>query len=407
MNQVTLSKVIGESGIFIDGDWIESKDQDVNGDVRLIQLADVGDGFFINKSHRFLTSEKAKELKCTYLKEDDLLIARMPDPLGRACVFPGLETQAVTVVDVCIVRPDPRIADINWLKFLINSPLFRNNIRQYIKGTTRQRISRGNLEKIRFHLPPLPDQLHIASLLGKAETLISQRKESIRLLNEFLKSTFLEMFGDLSSNNYKSYQINELKSGGNGTFSNGPFGSDLLTSELTDNGVPVIYVRDIKNGNFIWKSHVYVTETKADYLINCQVISDDVIIAKVGDPPGSSAVYPKGLGRSIITQDVIRLRLNQEVAHPIYFSHFLNSDFGVHLMKKIIIKGTRMRFALGSFKKLSINIPPITSQTQFAQIVEKAEALKVQYQQSLQELENLYGSLSQRAFRGELMKNKI
>ncbi|MCF8266571.1 MAG: hypothetical protein K9I69_00725 [Ignavibacteriales bacterium] len=53
-------------------------------------------------------------------------------------------------------------------------------------------------------------------------------------------------------------------------------------------------------------------------------------------------------------------------------------------------------------KQFRVYNPPIELQNQFAQIIEKTEALKTQYQQSLQELENLYGSLSQNAFRGEL-----
>ena len=78
--------LISGRGVFSDGDWVESKDQDPNGDVRLIQLADVGVGEFRNRSNRFLTSTKAKELNCTYLEPQDVLVARMPDPLGP-CVY--------------------------------------------------------------------------------------------------------------------------------------------------------------------------------------------------------------------------------------------------------------------------------------------------------------------------------
>ena len=84
----SIDDLVGSQGLFRDGDWVESKDQDPNGDVRLIQLADIGDGEFRNKSARFLTVAKAAELGCSYLREGDLLIARMPDPLGRACLFP-------------------------------------------------------------------------------------------------------------------------------------------------------------------------------------------------------------------------------------------------------------------------------------------------------------------------------
>ncbi len=83
-----LGKLIAPNGIFTDGDWVESKDQDPNGEVRLIQLADIADSRFADKSSRFLTRQRADELNCTFLKNGDLMIARMPDPLGRCCIFP-------------------------------------------------------------------------------------------------------------------------------------------------------------------------------------------------------------------------------------------------------------------------------------------------------------------------------
>ncbi|ANO14592.1 hypothetical protein BAB77_12585 [Mycobacteroides abscessus] len=102
-DEVALADLLSD-GLFVDGDWVESKDQDPDGDVRLIQLADVGDGVFRDRSSRFLTSEKAKELRCTFLEPGDVLVARMPEPLGRACIFPGVGQPAVTAVDVCIIR---------------------------------------------------------------------------------------------------------------------------------------------------------------------------------------------------------------------------------------------------------------------------------------------------------------
>ena len=79
--------MIATDGLFNDGDWVETKDQDPDGDVRLIQLADIGDGVFRNRSQRFLTSDKAAELGCTFLERGDLLIARMPKPLVRLYPF--------------------------------------------------------------------------------------------------------------------------------------------------------------------------------------------------------------------------------------------------------------------------------------------------------------------------------
>ena len=171
-------------GLFIDGDWVETKDQDPDGEVRLIQLADVGDGVFRDRSSRFLTMQKAKELRCTFLKPGDVLVARMPEPLGRACIFPGLNQQAVTVVDVCILRPNPSRAREDWLSYAINSPEFRASMQQYVRGTTRQRISRTNLGTLEVCVPELEAQANLASLLDEAALLRQSAKSHLGAANK-------------------------------------------------------------------------------------------------------------------------------------------------------------------------------------------------------------------------------
>ncbi len=148
-------------GLFCDGDWVESKDQDPDGDVRLIQLADVGDGAYRDRSARFLTSSRAQELGCTFLQPGDVLIARMPDPLGRACLFPGDSKASVTVVDVCVVRPSAGGVSPRWLMYTVNAPQARRAMVPFEMGTTRKRISRKNLARIPLPVPPLAEQERI------------------------------------------------------------------------------------------------------------------------------------------------------------------------------------------------------------------------------------------------------
>jgi type I restriction enzyme S subunit len=175
---LTLRKITGKVGLLTDGDWVESKDQDPNGSVRLVQLADIGDGCFLDKSERFMTEEKANELKCTYLERGDILIARMPNPIGRACLFPGLEMRAVTAVDVCIVRTDEQ-TDRRWLVYAINSFPFRKEVLRRASGSTRTRISRRNLERISLFSPPLPEQRKIADILGTWDEAIALTERRI------------------------------------------------------------------------------------------------------------------------------------------------------------------------------------------------------------------------------------
>lgn len=183
--RATLPELISSGGVFVDGDWVESKDQDPDGDVRLIQLADVGDGRYVNKSSRFLTSERAGELGCTFLEPGDLLIARMPEPLGRACLFPGDSRKAVTVVDVCVVRGDEEDFDSKWLMHFVNAAPFREGIYALQSGSTRKRISRGNLATLRLPVPPRREQGRIANMVdellsdldvGEAELKAAQKK---------------------------------------------------------------------------------------------------------------------------------------------------------------------------------------------------------------------------------------
>ena len=150
-----IPELITHEGVFIDGDWVESKDQDPEGNVRLIQLADIGDGFYVNKSNRFLNRATAVQLGCTFLEKGDVLVARMPDPLGRACIFPGDKKLAVTVVDVCVVRGKNEHFDQKWLMYFINTPKFRERINELQSGSTRKRISRGNLSTLQL---PIPDR---------------------------------------------------------------------------------------------------------------------------------------------------------------------------------------------------------------------------------------------------------
>ncbi|MGH2362052.1 MAG: restriction endonuclease subunit S [bacterium] len=176
----TLPELIGRDGVFSDGDWVESKDQDPEGDVRLIQLADVGEGVFRDRSSRFLTSLKAGELNCTFLRPGDVLVARMPDPLGRACIFPGAPTKSVTAVDVCIVRPGSESVEPRWLMWTINAPQLRQAIAELQSGTTRGRISRKNLGTVALPIPPLAEQRRIVAAIEEQFPRIEAGVEALQ-----------------------------------------------------------------------------------------------------------------------------------------------------------------------------------------------------------------------------------
>lgn len=184
----TIAELIGPSGVFSDGDWVESKDQDPSGGVRLIQLADIGVGTYRNRSNRFLQSERAKALRCTYLRQDDILIARMPDPLGRACLFPGDAKPSITAVDVAIARVDPSRTHSGWLMWAINAPRVRAAIAALAKGTTRKRISRKNLAQLSIPVPPRQEQERIAAAIEEELSRIQVGEQHIERMRRGYRS---------------------------------------------------------------------------------------------------------------------------------------------------------------------------------------------------------------------------
>jgi type I restriction enzyme, S subunit len=177
-----VEEIAGADGLVSDGDWIESKDQDASGGVRLTQLADVGEGDFRNRSARYMTIETAHRLNCTFLEPGDVLIARMPDPIGRACIFPDIAQPAVTAVDVMIWRTDNQLGTAEWFVRCINSPSVRSIMASQAGGTTRQRIAGGQVKQMVLPVPPLAEQRRIVAKLDVlTERLARARSELDRL----------------------------------------------------------------------------------------------------------------------------------------------------------------------------------------------------------------------------------
>lgn len=171
---------IAKGGLFSDGDWIETKDQDPHGSVRLTQLADVGVGEFRNRSARFLREDQAEALRCTFLEEDDILIARMPDPIGRACLSPRGLGRAVTAVDVAILRVSNPNIEPRYVMWAINNPAFQESVVRLQSGTTRKRISRKNLATLAIPTPDISEQRRIVDILEDHLSRLDAAQKSMR-----------------------------------------------------------------------------------------------------------------------------------------------------------------------------------------------------------------------------------
>lgn len=391
----TLPELIGDEGVYVDGDWVETIDQDRNGEVRLIQLADIGEGEFIDKSARFLTAEKAIELRCTDLKPGDILVARMPDPIGRACVFPGLDQRCVTVVDVCIIRPDTRLVDPAYLCRVINSSVFRRSFAKYVVGTTRPRISRSNLSKVAFPLPPLAEQKRIAAILDKADAIRRRRQEAARLADTLIPSVFYEMFGDARTNRHKwpMRKFSEVCESRLGKMLDGKQQTGEHRRPYLGNANVQWFRFDLAN----LKDMDFDEFDRAEFRLQ----AGDVLICEGGEV-GRAAVWRDELPECYFQKAIHRARPYPKKATPEYIA-WLMRDLAQHGGFDLVTSQATIAHLTGEkLKGLPIPVPPFPLQEQFSKKVRELEAFAKVQRLACDGLDNLFNALVQRAFRGEL-----
>lgn len=166
---------VGKDAVFIDGDWIESKDLSSEG-IRYLTTGNVGIGVYKEQGVGFISQDTFNHLNCTEVLPGDILISRLNPPIGRACLVPQLSSRMVTSVDNVIVRPSSHI-DRQFIVHVLTSSEFFENTSNIARGTTMQRISRSALGKIRIPLPPLEEQREIARH-------VSSRTDAYRLISD-------------------------------------------------------------------------------------------------------------------------------------------------------------------------------------------------------------------------------
>lgn len=398
---MNFSQLTGNEGLFCDGDWIEKKDQDVNGNVRLIQLADIGEGTFKDKSSRYLTEATACRLNCTFLQQGDILIARLPDPLGRACIFP-LNGKFITAVDIAIVRIKDCAYNPRYVMYMVNSPQFRKEISRYESGTTRKRISRKNLDKIQFNVPDLPTQEHIVSkieeLFSKLDASVAELQTAKEKLKVYRQAVLKKAFASAMQTGV--VEISEIVD----DIRIGPFGTALHKADYISGGIPVINPQHISGLSINANTKVTISREKATELSPYRLEENDIIMGRRGEMGRVAPVTNAEVGWICGTGSII-FRLKPEY-DSFFYAQILSAPDIVHYLEDNAT-GTTMKNLNENIVK-HIPVPKITREMQkdiFSNLEAQTsvcDSIEQTIDISLRQAEALRQSILKQAFEGEL-----
>ena len=401
--KTTIDNMILQEGLFKDGDWVETKDQDPNGKVRLTQLADIKKFEFRIKSNRFMNKTTAEKLDCTFLKKNDILVARMPDPLGRSCIFPGSEVSCVTVVDVAIIRTGDNGISPNWLMWIINSPQIHLIIEQNQTGTTRKRISRKNLSKINFLLPPLNEQKRIVSKIEEIFSRIDSTKQSlehIKLQLKVYENSFQDgIFKKLES----KYELEKLQD----VCIKITDGTHHSPKNTPQGEIPYITAKNIRPRKLNLTNLTYISqEDHNEIYARCNPVQGDVLYTKDGVNLGMAVVNELDFEFSLLSS-VALLKPKHEILNNFYLMVFLNNPSCFSLVTKKSLGSAITRIVLRQIKEIPIPLPPLEEQEQIVSQIEQGFSLIENTSQivnsTLQNLQTMKMSVLKQAFEGKLV----
>lgn len=407
----------------------------INEGVPIIRLQNVDRNRFLKKNIKYISSQKAHELSRHSFVVGDLVVTKLGDPVGKACIIPTSFDPGVIVADVVRVRIDKRLGIKEFVSYAINSPEVISKINLEVKGSTRPRVNLGHIRALEIPLAPLNEQHRIVAklenLLEKVES--SQiRLEKIPAILKRLRQSVLAAacsgrltadWRDKELQNNSSYQtmdgneelpnswrwksIRDIANSKKGSIQSGPFGSNLLHSEFQSTGILVIGIDNVFEGKFNKGKQHRISHQKYELLKKYAARPLDVLVTVMATV-GRCCVVPSDIETAIITKHVYRITVDQAVVNPYYLMQCIRGCPAVLTQVQDKIQGVTRPGINGTIlKEINIPLPPITEQQEIVRRVEElfalADRIEARYQKAKAQVDKLTQSILAKAFRGELV----
>lgn len=163
----------------------------------------------------------------------------------------------------------------------------------------------------------------------------------------------------------------------------GPFGSNLKTDDYTNDGVQIIQLQNIGDGEFIDKSVVYTSVEKANELKSCNIYPGEIILSKMGDPVARACIMPFKAKRFLMASDGIRLVVDENKFSKHFVFHYINSKYFRNRAIDVSTGSTRQRIGLPELKSLDFIKPTLTEQKAIATALSDVDALITSLEQTI------------------------
>ncbi len=369
---LTIASIANNSkDLFDDGDWVEAEFLTDSG-IRLIQTGNIGEGTFIDKEKRkYISEESFTKLKCKELIVGDILICRLADPAGRACLLPDVgENKMITSVDVSIYRPNVDLANRAFLVATMSTSNWFNEIRERCGGSTRTRIARSELGKMKIPLPPLPEQKAIARVLSTADAAIHSTEKLIaqkELRKKWLMQQLLTGKKRLKgfSGEWKEKKLSDL--------------FDRVTRKNTERNTTVVTISAQRG--FVRQTDFFNKNIASE-------ITDNYFLVKKGEfcyNKSYSNGYPWGatkrlsdFDKAVVTTLYICFGIKDEKkTNSEFFEQYFEANLLDKGLTKIAHEGGRAHGLLNvtpsDFFSLKVIAPSLEEQTAIAQVLQTAD----------------------------------
>lgn len=362
--------------------------------VKLLNGGNINDNKInLSNTKIFISNEEAYgKYKHFLVDEGDLVIASsgiVVDNFHKKIAFIKKEHLPLCMNTSTIrFKPLSEKIDINYFKFFLQTNSFKYQLSKLITGSAQLNFGPSHLKQIDIALPPISEQKRIVSILDKANKLIERRKETIKLLDEYLNSLFYKKF--IANSGYTIVKLEDI--------TNKITDGVHLRPKYIDKGIPFISVVNITNKKLDFNGCKFISKDDHEqYIKRCNPNINDILYTKVGATYGRACMVDTENKFSLYVS-VALIKPNSKFVNPLYLKFVLNSNF-VKKQADRSVKGAGVPdLHLVEIKKFQIPLPPLNIQTEFSEFVIKVNLVKIAMQKQLNEMESNFNSLMQTFF---------